>query len=36
MKFMDEAINELDAMDGLISSYKIHLNVSCLLSGPLL
>ncbi|TEB38979.1 exocyst protein [Coprinellus micaceus] len=26
MKFMDEAINELDAMDGLISSYKIHLN----------
>lgn len=28
MKYMDEAISELDSMDGLISSYKIHLNVS--------
>lgn len=27
MKFMDEAIAELDNLDGLISSYKIHLNV---------
>ncbi|KAJ3511244.1 hypothetical protein NMY22_g15712 [Coprinellus aureogranulatus] len=26
MKYMDEAISELDSMDGLISSYKIHLN----------
>lgn len=27
MKYMDEAITELDNMDGLISTYKIHLNV---------
>jgi exocyst complex component 1 len=27
MKYLDEAITELDTMDGLISSYKIHLNV---------
>jgi len=27
MKFMDEAMAELDNLDGLISSYKIHLNV---------
>ncbi|KAF8913023.1 exocyst complex component Sec3-domain-containing protein [Gymnopilus junonius] len=26
MKYMDDAIAELDTMDGLISSYKIHLN----------
>ncbi|KAF8167736.1 exocyst complex component, sec3 subunit [Crassisporium funariophilum] len=26
MKYMDEAISELDNMDGLISTYKIHLN----------
>lgn len=26
--FLDEAINELDNMDGLVSSYKIHLNAS--------
>ncbi|KAI0286899.1 exocyst complex component Sec3-domain-containing protein [Russula aff. rugulosa BPL654] len=26
LKFLDEAINELDNMDGLVSSYKIHLN----------
>jgi len=31
MKFMDEAMAELDNLDGLISSYKIHLNV-CILS----
>ena len=28
MKFMDDALAELDNMDGLISTYKIHLNVS--------
>jgi hypothetical protein len=28
LNFLDEAINELDNMDGLVSSYKIHLNVS--------
>lgn len=28
MKFMDNAISELDSMDSLISTYKIHLNVS--------
>lgn len=27
MKYMDEAISELDNMDSLVSSYKIHLNV---------
>ncbi|KXN85680.1 Exocyst complex component 1 [Leucoagaricus sp. SymC.cos] len=27
MKFMDDALAELDNLDGLISSYKIHLNV---------
>lgn len=27
MKYMDDAIVELDTMDGLISTYKIHLNV---------
>lgn len=27
MNFLDEAITEVDAMDSLISSYKIHLNV---------
>jgi hypothetical protein len=27
-KFLDEAIAELDNMDSLVSSYKIHLNVS--------
>jgi len=27
MKYMDDAIAELDNMDGLISTYKIHLNV---------
>lgn len=26
MKYMDEALSELDSMDSLISSYKIHLN----------
>ncbi|KAI0048330.1 hypothetical protein FA95DRAFT_1490994 [Auriscalpium vulgare] len=26
LKFLDEAIVELDSMDGLVSSYKIHLN----------
>lgn len=28
LKFLDEAINELDNMDSLVSSYKIHLNAS--------
>jgi len=28
MNYMDEALSELDNMDSLISSYKIHLNVS--------
>jgi exocyst complex component 1 len=28
LNFLDEAINELDNMDGLVSSYKIHLNAS--------
>lgn len=27
MKYMEDAIAELDTMDGLISTYKIHLNV---------
>jgi len=27
LKYMDEAISELDSMDSLVSSYKIHLNV---------
>jgi hypothetical protein len=27
MKFMDDALAELENLDGLISSYKIHLNV---------
>lgn len=27
VKFLDEAISELDNMDSLVSSYKIHLNV---------
>jgi hypothetical protein len=27
LKYMDEAISELDGMDSLVSSYKIHLNV---------
>ena len=27
MKFMDEAISEIDNMESLISTYKIHLNV---------
>jgi hypothetical protein len=34
LKFLDEAILELDNMDGLVSSYKIHLNVSWLLRIP--
>jgi len=32
MKFIDEAMAELDNLDGLISSYKIHLNVCTVLS----
>jgi hypothetical protein len=28
LKFLDEAILELDNMDSLVSSYKIHLNAS--------
>ncbi|KIK07465.1 hypothetical protein K443DRAFT_673379 [Laccaria amethystina LaAM-08-1] len=28
MKFMDDAISELDSMDSLISTYKIHLNAA--------
>jgi len=31
IKYLDEALGEVDAMDSLISSYKIHLNVSQLL-----
>lgn len=27
VKYLDEAISQLDNMDGLVSSYKIHLNV---------
>lgn len=27
VKFLDEAIGQLDNMDSLVSSYKIHLNV---------
>ena len=27
MKYMDEAISEIDNMESLISTYKIHLNV---------
>lgn len=27
IKYLDEALGEIDAMDSLISSYKIHLNV---------
>lgn len=29
MKHMDDAMKELDDMDGYISAYKVHLNVSC-------
>ncbi len=32
MKFMDDALTELDNLDGLVSSYKIHLNVSSYLT----
>jgi hypothetical protein len=28
MKLIDQAVNALDEMDGLVSSYKIQLNVS--------
>lgn len=28
IKYLDEAIGQLDNMDSLVSSYKIHLNVS--------
>jgi exocyst complex component 1 len=28
LKYIDDAILELDSMDTLVSSYKIHLNVS--------
>lgn len=28
MKLIDEAVHALDEMDGLVSSYKIQLNVS--------
>lgn len=31
VKYLDEALGEVDAMDTLISSYKIHLNVGKLL-----
>lgn len=27
LKYIDDAIHELDGMDTLVSSYKIHLNV---------
>jgi len=27
MKYMDDALAELDNVDGLLSTYKIHLNV---------
>ena len=27
LKFLDDAINELDTMESVVSSYKIHLNV---------
>ena len=30
MKLIDEAVQALDEMDGLVSSYKIQLNVSYL------
>lgn len=30
LKFLDDAINELDNMESVMSSYKIHLNVSYL------
>ena len=30
IKHMDEAIAELDNLDSILSSYKIHLNVSLL------
>lgn len=29
MKYIDDAIKELDEMDGYISAYKVQLNVSC-------
>lgn len=28
MKYIDDAIKELDDMDGYVSAYKVHLNVS--------
>ena len=31
LKYIEEAVKELDEMDALVQSYKIHLNVS----GPL-
>jgi hypothetical protein len=34
LKYLDEAISELDNMDTLVSSYKIHLNVSVVTSRP--
>ncbi len=27
LKFLDDAISELDTMESVVSSYKIHLNV---------
>ena len=32
LKYIEEAVKELDEMDALVQSYKIHLNVS---GGPL-
>ena len=35
LKYLDDAIAELDTMDSIVASYKIHLNVSSLISVPL-
>ena len=32
LKYLDDALKELDSLDSVISSYKIHLNVRTLLT----
>lgn len=34
LKFIDDALGELNDMDSMISSYKVHLNVSALFIPP--
>jgi hypothetical protein len=35
VKYLDEAVGQLDSMDSLVSSYKIHLNVRRISSNGL-